>query len=78
MKFEQIAIILTLYLKKRNFADDGVVDIYSNVQTHFIRQLCQQLLLICKARVSISSALVRIFSHCVIFILPSMPCDCQV
>lgn len=29
------------YLKKGDFADNGVVDIYSNVQTHFIWQLSQ-------------------------------------
>lgn len=34
------------YLEKRDFADDGVVDVYSNVQTHLIWQLSQQLLLI--------------------------------
>lgn len=37
------------YLKKRDFADDGVVDVYSDVQAHFIWQLSQQLLLIWKA-----------------------------
>lgn len=36
------------YLKKRNFADDGVVDVDGDVQTHFIRQLGQQLLLVCE------------------------------
>lgn len=38
------------HLKERDFADDGVVDVYGDVQTHFIWQLCQQLLLIWKAR----------------------------
>lgn len=33
-------LLLSTYLKKRDFADDRVVDIYSNVQTHFIWQLC--------------------------------------
>lgn len=37
---------MTADLKKWDFADDGVVDVYSNVQTHFVRQLSQQLLLI--------------------------------
>lgn len=32
---------MTWYLKKRNFADNGVVDIYRDVQTHFIGQLRQ-------------------------------------
>lgn len=41
---------LNSYLKKRDFADDGVVDIYSDVQTHFIWQLSQQLLLIFEGR----------------------------
>lgn len=34
------------YLKKWDFAHDGVVDIDRYVQTHFIWQLNQQLLLI--------------------------------
>lgn len=72
--FGRIAITSTSYLKKRNFADDGVVDIDSNVQTHFIGQLCQQLLLIYKAGVSVSFFLLTR----VRFSLPSMPCDCQV
>lgn len=37
------------HLKQRDFADDRVVDIYSNVQTHFVWQLGQQFLLIWKA-----------------------------
>lgn len=37
------------HLKERDFADDGVVDVYGDVQTHLIRQLCQQLLLVWKA-----------------------------
>lgn len=40
---------MCFYLKKSDFADDGVVDIYSDVQTHFIWQLSQQLLLIWRA-----------------------------
>lgn len=33
-------LLLSTNLKERDFADDGVVDIYGNVQTHFIWQLC--------------------------------------
>lgn len=51
MKLEQTATISSKYLKKRNFADDGVVDIDGDVQTHLIRQLRQQLLLVCEADV---------------------------
>lgn len=41
-------VLFFTYLKKRDLADDGVVDVYSDVQTHFIWQLSQQLLLVWK------------------------------
>lgn len=71
------------YLKKRDFADNGVVDIYSNVQTHFIWQLSQQLLFIWKADderyiITERSRVWDTCEHAQMLSLPSMPWDCQV
>lgn len=69
-------------LKEGDFADDGVVDVYRDVQSHFIWQLCQQLLLIWKA-VGGESAESKAARNANVskseeLSLPSMPCDCQV
>lgn len=51
-KYQRVCVVyidpFDPYLEKRDFADNGVVDIYGDVEPHLIRQLCQQFLLIWK------------------------------